>query len=86
MELVEKRMREGTASAQEVTHFLKIGSLSTKSEREILEKQKELLTAKTESIRSVKKIDELYKEAIEAIKTYSGNSDRIIREDDEYDD
>lgn len=73
MELAEKRMRAGTASAQEVTHFLKIGSLNTKIERDILKKQSELLTAKTESLRTAKRVDELYAEAITAMRSYAGD-------------
>ncbi len=81
MDLAEKRMRAGTASAQEVTHFLKLGSLNTRVERDILEKQKELITAKTESIRAAKRVDELYADAIAAMRTYSG--DHGDRGDDE---
>lgn len=81
MELAEKRMRAGTASAQEVTHFLKLGSLNTRVERDILEKQKELITAKTESIRAAKRVDELYADAIAAMRTYAGDPDRGDDED-----
>ena len=73
MDLAEKRMRNGTASAQEVTHFLKLGSLNAKIERDILEKQKDLITAKTESLRATRRVDELYAEAIAAIRAYGGN-------------
>ena len=82
MDLAEKRMRAGTASAQEVTHFLKIGSLNARVERDILEKQKELITAKTESIRAARRVDELYADAISAMKRYSGDDpDRGGHED-----
>jgi len=75
MDLAEKRMRNETASAQEVTHFLKLGSLSARAERNILEKQMELLEAKTEAIRSSRRVDELYSDAIAAMRSYGGNSD-----------
>lgn len=82
MELAEKRLRAGTASAQEVTHFLKLGSLNNRVERDILEKQKELITAKTEAIRQSKRVDELYAEAISAMKRYAGEEpDRGDNED-----
>ena len=81
MTLAEKRLRDGTASSQEVTHFLKLGSLNNRVERDILEKQKELITAKTESIRSSKRIDELYADAISAMRAYAGDSDRGKHED-----
>ena len=72
-DLVEQRMRDGTASSQEVTHFLKRGSTKERVEKEILERQKDLITAKTESIQSAKRIEELYSEAMKAFSTYSGN-------------
>lgn len=72
MNLAEQRLRDGSATAQELTHFLKLGTQKEKLEKEILEKQSTLLDAKTDSIKSSKKNEELYKEAIEAMKTYSG--------------
>ena len=75
MDLAEKRMRAGTASAQEVTHFLKLGSVNARYEREILKSQKELMMAKTDQIRQAKKVDELYADAISAFKRYSGNQE-----------
>jgi len=73
-DLVEQRMRDGTASSQEVTHFLKRGSMKERIEREILEKQADLITAKTESIQSAKRIEELYKDAMNAFSRYSGSN------------
>lgn len=73
MDLVERRLIEGTATSQETTHFLKMGSTKEKLEKEILEKQKELIVAKTESIQSGKRVEELYINALNAMRTYSGN-------------
>lgn len=72
-ELAEKQLLEGTASSQVITHYLKLGSTKEKLEKEILEKQKELITAKTEALQSTKQVEELYTKAIEAMKNYSGN-------------
>lgn len=72
-ELAEKQLLEGTASSQVITHYLKLGSTKEKLEKEILEKQKELITAKTEALQSAKQVEELYTKAIEAMKNYSGN-------------
>lgn len=72
VDLAEKQMIEGTASSQVITHYLKLGSTKDKIEKEILEKQKELITAKTESLNSSKRIEELYENALEAMKNYSG--------------
>lgn len=75
MDLVRKRLIEGTASSQETTHFLKLASTKARLEKEILEKQKELITAKTDDIKSHKKQEELFERAIAAMKTYSGQGD-----------
>lgn len=75
VDLAEQQLREGTASSQVVTHFLKLGSTRERIEKEILEKQRELITAKTETLKSQKRIEELYSEAISAMKRYSGNGD-----------
>ena len=73
-DLVEQRLRDGTASSQETTHFLKLGTTKARLEREILEKQKDLITAKTESLQSAKRIEELYTEALNAMRRYGGQS------------
>ena len=74
-DLAEKQLREGTASSQVITHFLKLGSTKERIEKEILERQKELIEAKTQSYRSQENMDSIYKEAIAAMKKYSGNGD-----------
>lgn len=83
-ELAEQQLRDGTASSQVITHYLKLGSSKERIEKEILEKQKELISAKTESLQSVKKIEELYSNAISAMKRYSGHGDEV--DEDEQDD
>ena len=74
-ELAEKQLRDGTASSQVITHYLKMGTTKERIEREILEKQKELITAKTEALQSAKRVEELYANAISAMRKYSGNGD-----------
>lgn len=71
-DLAEQQLREGTASSQVITHYLKLGSSKDRIEKEILEKQKELITAKTEALQSAKRIEELYANAISAMRRYSG--------------
>lgn len=83
MDLVEKRIIAGTASSQETTHFLKLGSTKERLEKEILEKQKDLITAKTEAIQSAKRVEELYVNALNAMRSYSGNKREEDDEDDE---
>lgn len=72
-DLVEKRLREGTASSQETTHFLKLGSQREKLELEKLRKENELLKAKTEAIESEQERAEMYRNAIEAMRRYSAH-------------
>lgn len=71
VDLAEKQMREGTASAQVITHYLKLGSTKEKLEKEILERQKYLIEAKTESLKSAQRIEELYANALDAMRSYS---------------
>lgn len=73
VDLAEQQLRDGTASSQVITHYLKLGSTKERIEKEILEKQKELITAKTEQLQSQKRIEELYARAIGAMRDYSGH-------------
>ncbi len=75
VDLAEKQLRDGTASSQIITHYLKLGSTKEKIEKEILMKQKELIEAKTQSLQSAKRIEELYKNALDAMRNYSGQGD-----------
>ena len=73
VDLAEKQLREGTASSQVITHYLKLGSTKERIEKEILEKQKELIEAKTRSYQSAEEMKELYTSALEAMKQYGGH-------------
>ena len=84
VDLAEKQLIEGTASSQVITHYLKLATTKEKIEREILEKQKELIVAKTENLQSAKRIEELYSNALKAMQNYSGQA--CSMEDDEDDD
>lgn len=75
MDEVEKRIRNGTASSQELCHFLKLGTQEKKLEREKLERENELLIAKTEALKSAKQVEDLYREAIKAFGIYSGKDE-----------
>lgn len=75
VDLAEKQLREGTASSQVITHYLKLGSTKERLEKEILEKQKDLMDAKTQSLKSTDKLEELYTNALNAFRGYSGQGD-----------
>ena len=72
--LAEKQLIEGTASSQVITHFLKLGTSLALLEKAKLKKENELLTARTEAIQSAKISEELYQEAITAMKSYVSGS------------
>ena len=84
IDLVEQRLIDGTASAQETTHFLKLASRKAKLEAERAELENELIKAKTQSIRDQADMKTLYKDAIEAMRRYGGHGS--YEEEDEYDD
>ena len=72
VDLAEKQMREGTASAQVITHYLKLGATTARLEKEKLERENELLKAKTKALESAERVEELYTNAINAMRNYSG--------------
>ena len=71
-DVAEERLRNGTATSQEVVHFLRLGSMKERKELEMMDKKNELMTAKTEALQSAKRIEELYSNAISAMRAYSG--------------
>ena len=71
VELAEKQLMEGTASAQVITHYLKLGSMRERLEREKLRKENAMLEAKAESLKSAKRVEELFSEAISAFRGYA---------------
>lgn len=75
MDLAEQQLRDGTASSQLITEFVKRGSTKSRIEQEILEEQKELIEAKTQSLKSAQRIEELYANALDAMRNYSGQGD-----------
>ena len=72
VDLAEQQLRDGTASSQVITHYLKLGSTKERIEKEILQKQKELIAAKTDAIKSAKQVEELYTQALDAMRLYGG--------------
>lgn len=81
--LAEKQLLEGTASSQVITHYLKLGSSQMRLEKEKLEEENKLLKAKTEALQSQKRQEELFEEAIKAMRRYSGNLNNNDYEDDD---
>lgn len=75
VDLAEQQLRDGTASSQVITHYLKLGTTRERLEKELLEREVELKKAKTESIQSAERIEKLYSEAITAMRNYGGRGD-----------
>ena len=73
--LAEQQLLDGTASSQVITHYLKLGSMREQLEKEKLIEENKLLRAKTEMLESAKRTEELYLEALAAMKSYSGAGD-----------
>ena len=73
IDLAEKQIRAGTASSQVITHFLKLGSTREQLEQQKLEHENELTKVKIEAIESQKRVEELYMEALSAMRSYAGN-------------
>ena len=71
-DLAEKQIREGTASSQVITHYLKLGSSREFLEQERLRNENKLTEAKIEAMQSAKRVEELYAEALNAMRSYAG--------------
>lgn len=72
MDLVEQRLRDGTASSQETTHFLKLATAESKLKVRMMEEQEKLTIAKTKEIESKKDNKELFENALKAMQRYQG--------------
>lgn len=79
MSLVKQRLADGTASAQETVHFLKLATTKSKLENQLLEAQTEVAIAKKEALQTGAELKELYADALKAMRNYSGQG-----EPDEY--
>lgn len=81
VDLAEQQLLDGSASAQVITHYLKLGTTRASLEREKLERENELLKAKTENLQGQKRMEEIVEEAIKAMRSYSGIDDEEDEED-----
>lgn len=72
IDVAEKQLADGSASSQVITHFLKLGSTREKLEQDRLTQENELLKAKVEQLASAKRVEELYENALNAMRSYSG--------------
>jgi hypothetical protein len=83
-DLAERQIKNGTASSQVITHFLKLGSTRERLEQQRLEHENELTRVKIDALESQKRVEELYMEALSAMRSYAG--DIQVPEHDDVDD
>ncbi len=74
VDLAERQLRDGTASAQVISHYIKLGSSRERLEQQRIHFENQLLQAKAESLADQAKTEELYREALIAMSQYSGNA------------
>lgn len=74
-DVAEQQMEAGTASAQVIVHYLKMGTPRERLERKKLEEENALLRARVEGMASAARVEELYEGAIRAMRAYSGQED-----------
>lgn len=71
-DLVEQRVRDGTASAQETVHFLRAGSREKQMQLDKLRGENEVLKTRVKEMEQRSSGEELMARALEAFKGYSG--------------
>ena len=81
VDLAEQQLRNGTASSQVITHFLKLGTTKAELEKEKLKKENKLMEAKTKAFESAEEMKIIAENAIKAMRRYQGYG-----EPDEYED
>ena len=82
VDLAEQQLRNGTATSQVISHYLKLGTTREQLEQQKIMSENRLLQAKVESLESAKNIEKMYSEAIQAMRTYSGQDVRDERPKD----
>ena len=70
--VAEQQLLDGTISSQVLSQLLKSGSSKGREELRKLQRENELLRVKAESIQSASRSDEIYQNALKAMKNYSG--------------
>ena len=84
-DLAERQLEDGTASAQTINHFLKLGSGRERLEQARLRTEIQLAEAKVRGLASQERVEELYSAAIQAMQSYAGREEEVLDYED-YDD
>jgi len=83
VDLAEEQLANGTASAQVMVHFLRLGTMRARLEMEKLKNETALLQARTDALEAAQRIEGLYQEAMVAFSRYKGQSSNVDFEDSE---
>ena len=86
IDLAERQIADGTASSQVITHYLKLGSTRERLEQERLKNENRLLESKVEMMASARRVEELYEQALNAMRSYAGELPQHSRDEEDYDD
>jgi hypothetical protein len=73
-DLAQRQLEDGSASAQVITHYLKLGSSRERLEQEKVRRETILLGARVEAMESAKRVEALYGEALAAMRAYQGDA------------
>lgn len=85
VDLAERQLKDGSASSQVISHYLKLGSSREKLEQERLRRENVLLKTKAEAMESAKRVEELYGQALSAMRSYAGQTFTDAMDDDDED-
>lgn len=86
VDLAEQQLLSGEASAQVITHYLKLGSSREKLEQQRISNEVQLLETKREVMESEKRTEQLMLDALNAMRSYTGAGDDNEEEYHEYED
>lgn len=81
VDLAEKQLADGTASSQLITHYLKLGTSREQLEQAKLSHENDLLEAKIDALASAKRVEELYGQALDAMRSYAGQAPSVDFDD-----
>lgn len=82
VDLAERQLKDGSATSQVITHFLKLATVREQLENDKLRSDLKLAEAKVQQIHSEEEKNELYLKALAAMKSYSGQD--FEEDDDDY--
>lgn len=78
--LAEEQLRNGTASAQVITHYLKLDSSRERLEQERLQHENELTRAKIEAMSRQEELVTMFDAALKAMSNYQGHTSPELEE------